>query len=139
MPDIEANPETQLRLRRFWGATFFSLGVLWGFSSLVYIPIAVMTTVRGSTYPEVFIIVFGGLLVFLASIRAFYRRRAASILLLSGGILLLAAAGISLVMPGAHIGSSVNLLLTISSSAVACLLGLFGWITDACGWPTLRG
>ena len=128
----------QLRLRRFWGATVFSLGVLWGFSSLVYVPIAVMTTVRGSSYPEVFIIVFGGLLVFLGSIRAFYHRRGASIVLLVGGVVLLAAAVVSVTVPGAHSSNAINLLLTVSSGAAACLLGLFGLITGALGWPALR-
>ena len=138
MPDTTASPDIQLRLRRFWSATAFSMGILWGFAGLVYIPIAVMTTVSGSSYPEVFIIVFGGLLVFLASIRAFYRRRVASMILIAGGVFLLAAAAASHFIPVAQASSTINLLLTISSGVVACVLGIFGWITDVRGWPTLR-
>ncbi|HEX4021892.1 MAG TPA: hypothetical protein VHX63_12140 [Acidobacteriaceae bacterium] len=139
MTHTRVDPEIQLRLRRFWGVTFFSLGILWGFSSLVYVPVAVLTTVRGSSYPEVFIIVGGGLLVFFASIWAFYRKRAAAILLLVGGIFLLAAAAVSITVPRAQSSNAINLLLTSSSGVVACLLGLFGWITDVRGWPKLRG
>ena len=127
----------QQNLRRFWGLTFFSLGILWGFGGLVYIPVAVLTSLRGGSVAEVMLIVSGGLLIFPASILALYRRRLASILLLLGGILLL---GIALALPWlpfAQTFGAANRLLTLSSGVVATALGLFGVIMEVRGWPKL--
>jgi hypothetical protein len=138
MTDMDCSTEIQLRLRRFWGATFFALGILWGFSSLVYVPVVVLTSLRGGSAAEVALILLGGLLIFVASIRAFYRRRAASVLLVVGGCVLLAVALALPYAPAEKISGADNWLLTFSSSVVAVLLGCFGWITDARGWPVLR-
>lgn len=130
--------EQEARLRRFWGAVIFSLGILWGVSNLVYLPIAALTSIVGSSWFEVFIIFAGGLLTFSASIQAFYRRRTASLFLLSGGLILLALAVYRhlFFLPSTH--GIINLSLLFLSGAVAILLGLFGMITDRKGWPALR-
>lgn len=128
----------QQRLRRFWGLTFFSLGILWGFGGLVYIPVAVLTSLRGGSVAEVVLIVSGGVLIFPASILALYRRRPASILLLLGGILLLGIAAALPWLPFAQTFGAANRLLTLSSGMVATALGLFGVITEARGWTQLR-
>jgi hypothetical protein len=130
--------DQQVRLRRFWGATFFSLGTLWGFSSVIYFPVAALTSIVGSSWLEVFIILAGGVLTFTASIAAFYQRRIASRFLLAGGIILLVfAIGGQIVLPLSTRGIP-NLLLLFLSGAVAVSLGLFGAITERKGWPTLR-
>lgn len=128
----------QQSLRRFWGLTFFSLGILWGFGGLVYIPVAVLTSLRGGSVAEVVLIVSGGVLIFLASIWALYRRRPASLLLLVGGILLLAIATALPSLPFAQTFGAANRLLTLSSGIVATALGLFGLITEALHWPRLH-
>ncbi len=138
MTVTSTSAEIQRRLRHFWGVMVFSLGILWGFSSLVYTPIVVLTSARGGTLSEVVLIFLGGLLVFLASIRALYRRRAASFLLLVGGSVLLAAALALQYLPVAQTSGAANRLLTLSSGILAVFLGAFGWITDARGWPVLR-
>lgn len=128
----------QFRLRRFWGAAIFSLGTLWGFSNIIYFPVAALTSIVGSSWLEVFIIFAGGVLTFTASILAFYHRPIASRLLLSGGFfLLLFAIGGQFIHPLSTRGI-LNLLLLFLSGAVAVVLGLFGAITDRKGWPTLR-
>lgn len=128
----------QFRLRRFWGAAIFSLGTLWGFSNIIYFPVAALTSIVGSSWLEVFIIFAGGVLTFTASILAFYHRPIASRLLLSGGFfLLLFAIGGQFIHPLSTRGI-LNLLLLFLSGAVAVVLGLFGVITDRKGWPTLR-
>lgn len=128
----------QVRLRRFWGAAIFSLGTLWGFANFVYFPIAALTSIVGSSWLEVFIILAGGLLTFAASILAFYHRRIASRFLLSGGVILLvfAIGGQAIFTLSAR--GIPNLLLLFLSGAIAILLGLFGSITDRKGWPSLR-
>ncbi len=130
--------DQQVRLRRFWGAAIFSLGTLWGFSNVIYFPIAALTSIIGSSWLEVFVIFAGGILTFSASIAAFYRRRIASRFLLAGGVVLLVfAIGGQFVSPLKTHGIP-NLLLLFLSGAVAIALGLFGAITDRKGWPTLR-
>jgi hypothetical protein len=125
-------------LRRFWGATIFSLGTLWGFSNVIYFPVAALTSIVGSSWLEVFIIFAGGMLTFTASILAFYHRPIASRLLLPGGFFLLAfAIGGQFIHPLSTRGI-LNLLLLFLSGAVAVALGMFGIITDRKGWPTLR-
>ena len=130
--------DQQVRLRRFWGAAIFSLGSLWGIANCVYFPIAALTSIVGSSWLEVFIILAGGALTFTASIAAFYRRRIASRLLLAGGaILLILAIGGQFILP-LNTRGIPNLLLLFLSGAVAVSLGLFGTITDRKGWPALR-
>lgn len=127
----------QARLRRFWGIAIFSLGLLWGLSNLVYLPIAALTSFVGSSWFEVAIIFAGGLLTFSASIVAFYRRRPASLSLLAGGILLLVLAVYrhTAFPSGTH--GAINLSLLFLAGSVAIVLGLFGILTDIQGWPTL--
>jgi len=130
--------DQQVRLRRFWGAAIFSLGTLWGLANCVYFPIAALTSIVGSSWLEVCIILAGGALTFTASIAAFFQRRIASRFLLAGGILLLVfAIGGQIVLPLSTRGIP-NLLLLFLSGAVAISLGLFGAITDRKGWPPLR-
>ena len=130
--------DQQVRLRRFWGAAIFSLGTLWGLANCVYFPIAALTSIVGSSWLEVFIILAGGVLTFVASIAAFYQRRIASRFLLAGGILLLVfAIGGQFVLP-LNTRGIPNLLLLFLSGAVAMSLGMFGAITDRKGWPALR-
>lgn len=133
-----ADFDQQLRLRQFWGVTIFSLGILWGLASLIYFPIAVVTSVVGSSWFEGGVILLGGFLTFGASIAAFYRRRLASRLLLLGGLALLGIA-----IAGQHIlrddtRGILNLSLLFLSGGVAIALGLFGVVTDSRGWPQLR-
>ena len=128
----------QQSLRRFWGLTFFSLGILWGFGGLVYIPVAVLTSLRGGSVAEVVLIVSGGVLIFPASIWALYQRRPASLLLLVGGILLLALATALPWLPFAHTFGVANRILTLSSGIVATALGLFGLVTEVLHWPRLH-
>jgi hypothetical protein len=131
--------EQQFRLRLFWGQVVFSLGILWGVANIVYCPVAAMTSIVGSSWLEVAIVLAGGLLATVASIQAFYRRISAARTLLFGGIVLLlvAFAGqFSVPDFGAH--GAMNLTLLFLSGSVACSLGLFGWITDLKGWPALR-
>ena len=130
--------DQQVRLRRFWGAAIFSLGTLWGIANCVYFPVAALTSIVGSSWLEVFIILAGGVLTCTTSIAAFYRRRIASRFLLAGGILLLLfAIGGQFVLP-LNTRGVPNLLLLFLSGAVALSLGLFGAITDRKGWPALR-
>ena len=130
--------DQQVRLRRFWGAAIFSLGTLWGLANCVYFPVAALTSIVGSSWLEVFIILAGGALTFTASVAAFYQRRIASRLLIAGGILLLAfAIGGQFIQPLDTRGIP-NLLLLFLAGAVAITLGVFGAVTDRKGWPTLR-
>ena len=129
--------DQQWRLQRFWGMTIFSLGVLWGFSNLIYSPVAALTSIVGSSWFEGFIVAVGGALSFCASIAAFYRRRSASRALLAGGILLLLAAIAGQVSRIESTSGVANLLLLFLSGAVAAALGIFGMITDRKGWPPL--
>lgn len=130
--------DQQVRLHRFWGAAIFSLGTLWGLANCVYFPIAALTSIVGSSWLEVFIVLAGGALTFTASIAAFYQRRIASRFLLAGGVLLLAfAIGGQFILPFNTRGIP-NLLLLFLSGVVAISLGVFGAITDRRGWPTLR-
>ena len=130
--------DQQVRLRRFWGAAIFSLGTLWGLANCVYFPVAALTSIVGSSWLEVFIILAGGALTFTASVAAFYQRRIASRFLIAGGILLLAfAIGGQFIQPLDTRGIP-NLLLLFLSGAVAISLGVFGAVTDRKGWPTLR-
>ncbi len=128
----------QQSLRRFWGLTLFSLGILWGFGGLVYIPVAVLTSLRGGSVAEVVLIVSGGVLIFPSSIWALYQRRPASLLLLVGGILLLAIAAALPWLPFAQTFGAANRLLTLSSGIVATALGLFGVVTEVRRWPRLH-
>jgi hypothetical protein len=132
------NADQQIRLRRFWGVVVFSLGMVWGVANLVYIPVAVLTSMVGSSWFEVFIIIAGGVLTFSASIVAFYRRRGASLfLLLAGGILLALALYRHLSFsPSTH--GIINVSLIFLSGSIAILLGLFGIVTDRKGWPALQ-
>lgn len=133
-----ADMDQRYRLRQFWSVVIFSLGVFWGLASLIYFPIAAVTSVKGSSWFEGGIILLGGVLTFGGSIAAFYRRRRASLLLLMGGVVLLFAA-----IAGQHILQDdtrgiLNLVLLFLSGSVAAALGLFGVITDARKWPALR-
>lgn len=131
--------DQQLRLQRFWGAAVFSLGIFWGTANLVYLPIAALTSIVGSSWLEVGIILAGGLLTLGGSAGAFYRRRRASRVLLSGGLVLfaIAVAG-EILLPGDTQGLA-NLLLLFLAGGVAIFLGMFGEITERRGWPPLRG
>jgi hypothetical protein len=130
--------DQQVRLRRFWGAAIFSIGTLWGLANCVYFPIAALTSIVGSSWLEVFIILAGGGLTFMASIAAFYQRRIASRFLVAGGVFLLVfAIGGQIVVP-LNTRGIPNLVLLFLSGAVAISLGLFGAITDRKGWPSLR-
>lgn len=129
----------QFRLRQFWGAAIFSLGILWGCANLAYFPIAALTSIVGSSWFEVFLIAAGGALTFCASIGAFYRRRLSSRLLLAGGIVLLVLAFFGQTSTHDSSHGIMNLLLLYLAGAVAIALGLFGAITDSKGWPPLRG
>ena len=132
------NADQQIRLRRFWGEAIFSLGTLWGLANCVYFPIAALTSIVGSSWLEVFIILAGGMLTFTVSILAFYQRRIAARLLLAGGVFLLAfAIGGQLILPLSTRGIP-NLLLLFLSGAMAIFLGVFGEITDRRDWPSLR-
>lgn len=131
--------DQEFRLRRFWGVAIFSLGALWGFSSLVYVPVAVLTSVRGSSWLEVFVVAGGGILSFAASIRALYQRESASMALLVGGLVLLAVAIAGQMVLPHHANGIPNLILLILPGAIAVALGLFGKITQRKGWPSLRG
>lgn len=126
------------RLRRFWGATVFSLGIFWGFSSLVYFPMAALTSVKGSSWLEVAVVLMGGIGIFIASVSAFFNRRIASSLLLVLGPVLLAIATGGQFFSGQNVYGALNLLLLFLSGAVALGLGIFGWTTERKGWPTLR-
>jgi hypothetical protein len=130
--------DQQVRLRRFWGAAIFSLGTLWGLANCVYFPVAALTSIVGSSWLEVFIILAGGALTFTASVAAFYQRSIASRFLVAGGILLLVFAIGGLFVFPLNTRGIPNLLLLFLSGAVAVSLGLFGAITDRKGWPTLR-
>jgi|SRR5665213_865913 len=130
--------DQQARLRRFWGVVIFSLGILWGISNLVYLPVTALTSIVGSSWFEVFIIFAGGLLTFSASILAFYRRWTASLLLLPGGLILLALTVYKHLLLQPSTRGIINLSLLFLAGVVAILLGLFGMITDRKGWPTLR-
>jgi hypothetical protein len=130
--------DQQIRLQHFWGTAIFSLGVLWGFANIIYSPVAALTTVVGSSWLEVFIVLAGGFLCFASSILAFYRRRIASRFLLTGGFILLAFAICGQLILPLNTHGIPNLLLLFLSSAVAIALGLFGAITDRKGWPSLR-
>jgi hypothetical protein len=130
--------DQQIRLRRFWGTAIFTLGTLWGLANCVYFPIAALTSIVGSSWLEVCIILAGGALTFIASIAAFYQRRIASRFLLAGGLLLLVfAIGGQFIFP-LNTRGVPNLLLLFLSGAVAASLGLFGAITERKGWPSLR-
>ena len=130
--------EQLLRLRCFWGATIFALGIFWGLANIVYCPIAALTSIVGSSWPEVFLILLGGLLTFIASIRAFYRRRSASLVLFLGGLLLLALAIAAHLLLPSHAHGIINLCLLYMAGGIPFALGLFGAITDYLGWPTPR-
>jgi hypothetical protein len=131
--------DKQFRLRIFWGNAVFSLGILWGISNVVYSPAAAMTSIAGSSWLEVVIVLAGGLLSFSASIAAFYRRRQASKALLSGGALLLLAAICGQVLsPAFGTRGAINLLLLFLSGLIAISLGFFGLITERKSWPPLR-
>jgi hypothetical protein len=130
--------DQQIRLRRFWGTTAFSFGILWGFSNLVYSPIAILTSVKGSSWLEVFVVLAGGIFTLCASIGAFYKRRGASLFLLIMGpiLLIVAVAGQAFLQRNAH--GVMNLLLLYLSGVTAILLGIFGMFTEHYGWPPLR-
>lgn len=130
--------EQQLRLQQFWGTAIFSLGVLWGTANLVYCPIAVLTSIVGSSWFEVLLIAAGGALTFCASIGAFYRRRLASRVLLAGGVVLLLLAIAAQVVTHDSTRGPINLLLLFLAGIVAIALGGFGVITEWKGWPALR-
>jgi hypothetical protein len=132
------NADQKVRLRRFWGTAIFSLGALWGLANCVYFPIAALTSIVGSSWLEVFIILAGGGLTLAGSVLAFYHRRIASLFLLCGGMVLLLLAIGGQYIPAVNTHGILNLLLLFLSGAVAIFLGLFGAITDRKGWPTLR-
>ena len=132
------DPEQEYRLQRFWGVPVFSLGILWGIASLVYFPIAALTSIRGSSWLEVGVILTGGVATLAASAGAFYQRRTASIALVSiSVVLLLVAIGGQLLSQQKTFGP-INLLLLFLSGMVMLALGIFGWITERRGWPVLR-
>lgn len=132
------NADQLFRLRRFWGATFFALGILWGISNIVYSPITALTSIIGSSWFEVFVILLGGLLTFIASVLAFYRRRQASLFLVSGGFILLALAICGQIFLRSHSHGVINLFLLFLAGVIPFSLGFFGAITDYLGWPALR-
>jgi len=129
--------DQQFRLRRFWGSTIFSLGVLWGVANLIYLPIAALTSIVGSSWLEVGVIFAGGLLTFTGSGAAFFRRSLASFVLLAGGTFLLVLAIAAHVM-SARTHGIINLLLLYLAGSVPVSLGVFGAITQRKGWPPLR-
>ena len=132
------DPEQLARLRRFWGATIFALGIFWGLANIVYCPVAALTSIVGSSWLEVGIILLGGLLTFIFSIVAFYRRRTASFYLFLGGFLLLTLTVCAHLLLPIHARGIINLCLVFLAGGVPLALGLFGAITDYNQWPTLR-
>lgn len=132
------NAEQQYQLQRFWGVTIFSLGILWGLASLVYFPIAALTSIRGSSWLEVGVVLAGGIVTFAASAGAFYQRRLASLVLVFMGVVLLAVAIVGQAFSRQNASGPINLLLLFLSGAVMLSLGVFGCITERKGWPVLR-
>ena len=130
--------EQQYRLQRFWGVTVFSLGILWGLACLVYFPIAALTSIRGSSWLEVGVVLTAGIVTFAASIGAFYRRRPASTVLVLVGVVLLATAILGQHLPRQDASGPINVLLLFLSGGVMLPLGIFGWATERKGWPSLR-
>ncbi|MHB8302741.1 MAG: hypothetical protein ACYDC6_07905 [Acidobacteriaceae bacterium] len=130
--------EQQFRLRRFWGVAVFSLGIFWGLASLVYLPIAAVTSIQGSSWLEAGVLLTGGIVTLAASAGAFYRRRIASRLLLLVGPVLLAIAAGAQVLGRQSASGPINIVLLFLSGAVAFSLGLFGWTTERRSWPPLR-
>jgi hypothetical protein len=130
--------EQEYRLQRFWGVTCFSLGVLWGLANLVYFPIAALTSIRGSSWLEVGVVLTGGIVTLIASTGAFFRRGPASIVLIFAGFILLAVAAAGQFLPQQSASGLINLVLLFLSGAIMLSLGIFGWITERKGWPALR-
>lgn len=137
---LPMDSKQQFRLRLFWGHAVFSLGTLWGVANIVYCPVTAMTSIVGSSWLEVVIVLAGGLITTAASIRAFYRRLAASQTLVFGGaVLLLAAFAGQYSVPDFGTHGVINLALLFLAGAIPLCVGLFGWITCRKGWPALRG
>jgi len=132
------DPDQEYRLQRFWGVTAFSLGILWGLASLVYYPVAALTSIRGSSWLEVGVILTGGITTLAACAGAFYQRRLASVVLMSIGLLLLAVAIAGQLLSQQNVSGPINLVLIFLSGGIMLALGIFGWVTDRKGWPVLR-
>lgn len=132
------DPEQEYRLQRFWGVTVFSLGILWGMASLIYFPIAALTSIRGSSWLEVGVILTGGIITLAASAGAFFQRRFASMVLMSMGLPLLAIAIGGQFISQLSPSGVINVALMVLSGGVMFGLGVFGWTTERKGWPVLR-
>lgn len=130
--------QQKIRLQKFWGMTIFSLGVLWGVCNLVYLPIAVVTSISGSSWLEGFVIVAAGLLTLAASAGAFYNRRLSSRILLAGGIGILVAVIVGLTDFPRDTQGALNRWLMMQAGVAPILLGVFGEIIEGKRWPNLR-
>ncbi len=129
--------QQKTRLQKFWGTTVFSLGVLWGVCNLVYLPIAAVTSIPGSSWLEGSLVVAAGVVTFAASAGAFYRRRISSRILLVTGIGILVTALVSFIDFPQDANGAVNRLLMIQAGAAPIFLGIFGEIIEKRRWPNL--
>jgi FtsH-binding integral membrane protein len=132
------SPEIQQQLQRFWGRVAFALGILWGFANLIYVPVVVLTTLRGGSVAEVILIACGGMLLFWSSIRAFFHRKGASLVLLVGGVFFLAVGLLLPLLPVAHTTGLDHRILVLAAAVAALALAGFGLVTERLGWPPLR-
>ncbi|HET9087292.1 MAG TPA: hypothetical protein VFN53_07210 [Acidobacteriaceae bacterium] len=132
------DPEQEYRLQRFWGVTVFSLGILWGMACLIYFPIAALTSIRGSSWLEVGVILTGGMITLVASAGAFFQRRFASVVLIALGVPVLAVAIAGQLVSRLSASGAINVALMMLSGGVMMGLGIFGWATERKGWPVLR-
>lgn len=128
----------QAALHLFWGRTAFTGGILWGLANIVYSPAAALTSIQGSSWPEVFLSAAGGFLALACSAGAFYRRKPASIALLAGGIMLLFFAVAAQVSGRLAAHGMVNLAILFLAGGVSAALGAYGLRAEAKGWPALR-
>lgn len=125
-------------LHLFWGRTAFVCGIFWGLANIVYSPVAALTSIQGSSWPEVFLTAAGGFLTFAASAGAFYRRKPASLFLFAGGIALLLGAVIAQTSVRFAAHGPVNLALLFLAGGVSAALGAYGLRAEMKGWPPLR-
>lgn len=128
----------QAALHLFWGRTAFVSGIFWGLANIVYSPVAALTSIPGSSWPEVYLCAAGGFLTLAGSAGAFYRRKPACLLLLAGGIVLLFLAFAAQASGRLAAHGLVNLVLLFLAGAVAAALGVYGLRAEAKGWPPLR-
>ncbi len=122
-------------LHLFWGRTAFVLGIFWGLANIVYCPVTALTSIQGSSWPEVFLTAASGFLSLAGSAGAFYRRKLASLALLAGGVVLLMFAIAAQASGRLAAHGPVNLALLFLAGAIPALLGAYGLRAEAKGWP----